>query len=49
MSFDDLQNHTKTAESQGKDIFVKGHVNWVIEPVSETNLVYGEDSANELP
>jgi hypothetical protein len=49
LSFDALQQHVKIAEAQGKDVFVKEHVNWMIEPVAETKLVYGEKSTDEVP
>jgi hypothetical protein len=49
ISFDALRNHAKTAEELGKNIFVKVHLNWMIEPVAETKLVYGEESTDEVP
>jgi hypothetical protein len=48
-SFDALQRHLDIAEDQGKDVFVKEHVNWMVEPVAETRLVYGEESTDEIP
>jgi hypothetical protein len=47
--FEDLQAQVNMAEAQGKNIFVKEHVPWLIEPVSETKWVFGESSTNELP
>lgn len=49
LSFDALQQHVKNAEAQGKVVFVKEHVNWMIEPVAETKLVYGGKSTDEVP
>ena len=49
LSFDNLQRHIRTAEEQGKHIFVKEHVNWMIEPVAETKFIYGEGSTDEIP
>ncbi|KAE9367517.1 hypothetical protein N431DRAFT_561474 [Stipitochalara longipes BDJ] len=49
VSFDALQKHLEAAEVQGKNVFVKEHVNWMIEPVAETKLVYGEESTKEVP
>jgi hypothetical protein len=49
LSFDNLQRHIRTAEEQGKHMFVKEHVNWMIEPVAETKFIYGEESTDEIP
>ena len=49
VSFDDLQKHVESAEQQGKDVFVKEHLYWMLEPVAETKFVYREDSTKEVP
>ena len=48
-SFDNLQRHIDTAATQRKDIFVKEHVPWLMEPVAETKFVFGEGSIRESP
>ncbi|KAH8803057.1 hypothetical protein F5884DRAFT_494832 [Xylogone sp. PMI_703] len=48
-SFDNLQKHVAEAESQGKGVYIKEHVSWMMEPVAETKWVFGEDSTQELP
>ena len=47
--FEALQKHAETAEAQGKDIFVKEHAPWLMEPVAETKWVFGENSTYESP
>ncbi|MCJ1305305.1 hypothetical protein MMC08_008119 [Hypocenomyce scalaris] len=47
--FEALQKHAEMAEAQGKDIFVKEHAPWLMEPVAETKWVFGENSTHESP
>lgn len=47
--FEVLQKHAETAEAQGKDIFVKEHAPWLMEPVAETKWVFGEHSTDKAP
>lgn len=46
--FDALQKHVDSAEALGQDVFVKEHVPWFIEPISEAKYLFGEDSTDEL-
>ncbi|KAF4624939.1 hypothetical protein G7Y89_g13230 [Cudoniella acicularis] len=46
--FQALQKHVQNAEVQGKRVYVKEHVPWLIEPVAETKWLFGEESTNEL-
>ncbi|KAH8682788.1 hypothetical protein BGZ60DRAFT_398738 [Tricladium varicosporioides] len=47
--FNSLQKHIANGEAEGKNLFVKEHVNWLIEPVSETKFVFGKESTSESP
>ncbi|KIX08913.1 uncharacterized protein Z518_03570 [Rhinocladiella mackenziei CBS 650.93] len=47
--FEALSEQVNVAAAQGKNIFVKEHVGWLTEPVAETEFVFGEHSARELP
>jgi hypothetical protein len=44
-----LQAQTNIAAEQGKNIFVKEHVPWLVEPTAETKWVFGEESIDETP
>lgn len=48
-SFDALNTQLNEAMAEGKDIFVKEHVPWLIEPVSEQKFLFGEHGASEEP
>lgn len=48
-SFDTLQEHLDVADATGKDVFTKEHVTWLIEPVTETQILFGEFSTDEVP
>lgn len=39
----DLVDVCERAEREGKDIFVKEHVIWLLNPVAETSWVFGEE------
>ncbi|OCL01739.1 hypothetical protein AOQ84DRAFT_350244 [Glonium stellatum] len=45
--FEAVENHAGRAESLGKSVFVKEHVPWLCEPVTETRFIFGNDSVNE--
>lgn len=45
--FEALRNHADVAKSKGKFVIVKEHAPWMINPVSETELIYGEDDVGE--
>lgn len=47
--FEDLQQHVNTAEAHGKDVYVKEHAPWLMEPVAETKFKFGRDSTRETP
>jgi len=47
--FDALQTQVETAATLGKDILVKEHATWLMEPVAETEWVFGENSTHESP
>jgi len=47
--FDALETQVETAAGLGKDIFVKEHATWLMEPVAETKWVFGENSTHESP
>lgn len=47
--FEALQKHIEAAETQGKNVFVKEHVPWLMEPVAETKWVFGDNSIHESP
>lgn len=47
--FDSLQKHIANGEAEGKNVFVKEHINWLTEPVSETTFVFGAESTSESP
>lgn len=47
--FEALQKYAEDAEAHAKDIFVKEHASWLIEPVAETKWVFGENSTQEGP
>jgi len=48
-SFENLQQQITVAEVQSKDLFIKEHISWMIEPVAETKFVFGDHSTDELP
>jgi len=48
-SFENLQQQISAAEIQSKDLFIKEHVPWMIEPIAETKFVFGEHSTDESP
>ncbi|KAF2186148.1 hypothetical protein K469DRAFT_738544 [Zopfia rhizophila CBS 207.26] len=48
-SYESLENWMREAESVGKKVFVKDHVLWMVEPVSETRFLHGIDSEGEEP
>jgi hypothetical protein len=49
ISFAALQTYVETAAAQGKDVYVKEHAPWMMEPVAETKWVFGENSIHESP
>ena len=48
-SFDDLQTHVESAAAQGKDVFVKEHAPWLVEPTAEARWVFGNGGVEEGP
>ena len=48
-SFDDLQAYVENAAALGKDIFIKEHAPWLIEPTAEAGWVFGENEVEEEP
>ena len=44
-SYDDLKAHVDTAAAQGKDVFVKEHTSWLIEPAAESRWIFGDEGA----
>lgn len=38
-----LEDVCKRAEKEGKDIYVKEHVNWILDPVAETSWAFGKE------
>jgi len=47
--FEALQKHAEMAESQGKSVYVKEHAPWLMDPVVETRVMFGQDSVVEEP
>ncbi len=47
--FEALQKHADTAEAEGKDILVKEHAPWLMDPIAESKWVFGENSTDESP
>ena len=47
--FDELEEHAEAAEADGKVVFVKEHVGFIIEPTAKTRFLFGEDSVTESP
>lgn len=45
--FDELERHVEMAKAEDKILFVKEHCYFLTEPVSESKLLFGEDSVNE--
>ena len=45
--FEAFQTYADTAEAQGKDIFVKEHVPWLINPIAESKWVFVENITDE--
>lgn len=48
-SFDALQAQLEAATRERRDVFVKEHVPWLMEPVAEQKFLYREDSTHETP
>ncbi|KAF2810312.1 uncharacterized protein BDZ99DRAFT_570901 [Mytilinidion resinicola] len=47
--FDALHRHVEAAEALGQHVFVKEHLPWFIDPISEAKHLFGENSTDELP
>ena len=49
ISFEALQAYVDMAAAQGKNVFVKEHAPWMMEPVAETKWAFGKNSIHESP
>ena len=47
--FESLQKHAQAAAADGKAIYVKEHAPWLMNPVAETEFVFGKGSTQEEP
>ena len=45
--FEALQEQLDKATAQQKDVYIKEHVPWLIEPVAETRFLYGDSASYE--
>lgn len=47
--FDELVKYVEMAEAEGKLVFVKEHVDFMVEPTAQTRFLFGQDRVKELP